>query len=210
VTAPGDHALAKPLRADARRNRARVLQVADEVFAERGTGVSTEEIARQAGVGVGTVFRHFPTKEALLEAVFIGRLTRLGEQARVLSESEEPGAAFFTFFTLVVDQASSKNAFADALATAGVNVQAAASGVTGDFGAAMIGLLHTAQRAGAVRPDIGVTELKAVLVGASRAVENAGDNPATRARIITIMLDGLRPPAKPQTAVQPTCEPDPL
>ncbi|MEA2669270.1 MAG: hypothetical protein QOJ33_2204 [Chloroflexota bacterium] len=200
LTGPSDAAPAKPLRADARRNRARLLQVADEVFAERGTGVSTEEIARQAGVGVGTVFRHFPTKEALLEAVFIGRLTRLGEQARALSEREEPGAAFFAFFTLVVDQASSKNAFADALTTAGVNVQATASEVSGEFGAALIGLLHTAQRAGAVRPDIGVTELKAVLVGASRAVENVGDEPAIRARIITIMLDGLRPPAELQTA----------
>lgn len=170
------------------------------MFAERGTGVSTEEIARQAGVGVGTVFRHFPTKEALLEAVFIERLTRLGEQARALSASEEPGAAFFAFFTLVVDQASVKNAFADALATAGVNVWAAAARVSGEFGAALIGLLHTAQQAGAVRADIGTTELKAVLVGASRAVENAGDDPAIRARIIAIMLDGLRPPAEPHTA----------
>lgn len=199
MTEASDPAPAKPLRADARRNRARLLQVADEAFAERGTGVSTEEIARQAGVGIGTVFRHFPTKEALLEAVFIERLSRLGEQARVLSASEEPGAAFFAFFTLVVDQASVKNAFADALTTAGVNVRAAAARVSGEFSAALTGLLQTAQRAGAVRPDIGLTELKAVLVGASRAVENAGGDPAIRARIIAIMLDGLRPPAEPPT-----------
>ena len=174
------------------------------MFAERGTGASTEEIARQAGVGIGTVFRHFPTKEALLEAVFIERLTRLGEQATALAASQQPGPAFFAFFTLVVDQASAKNAFADALAAAGVNVQAAASGVSGEFGGVLMGLLSRAQQAGAVRSDIGVTELKAVLVGASRAVEHAGEDPATRARTIAILLDGLRPPAEPQTGVQTT------
>jgi AcrR family transcriptional regulator len=204
VTQPGDPAPAKPPRADARRNRARLLEVAERVFAERGTGASTEEIARQAGVGIGTVFRHFPTKEALLEAVFIERLTRLGEQATALAASQQPGPAFFAFFTLVVDQASAKNAFADALAAAGVNVQAAALGVSGEFSGVLMGLLSRAQQAGAVRSDIGVTELKAVLVGASRAVEHAGEDPATRARTIAILLDGLRPPAEPQTGVQTT------
>jgi len=172
--------------------------VAERVFADRGIEASTEEIARQAGVGVGTVFRHFPTKEALLEAVFTGRLTRLGERAAALSESEEPGPAFFTFVALVVDQASTKNAFADALAAAGVNVQAVASGVSGEFAGAMTALLSNAQQAGVVRPDIGVGELKAVLVGASRAVEQGGENPAIRARILAVMLDALRPPAKLQ------------
>jgi AcrR family transcriptional regulator len=195
---PDDGAPARLLRADARRNRARLLEAAEQVFADRGIGASTEEIARQARVGIGTVFRHFPTKAALLEAVFVERLTRLGERATALSESEEPGPAFFTFVALVVDQASSKNAFADALAAAGVNVQAVASGVSGEFAGAMTALLSNAQQAGLVRPDIGVGELKAVLVGASRAVEQGGENPATRARILAVMLDGLRPPAKLQ------------
>ena len=202
MTRPHDAAPAKPLRADALRNRARVLQVAEDVFAERGTGVSTEEIARRAGVGVGTVFRHFPTKESLLEAVFLGQLTRLGEQAAALAGSQEPGPAFFAFFTLVVDQGSVKNAFADALAAAGVNVQAVSSGVVGEFGGALMGLLTRAQQAGAVRADIGVTELKAVLLGASRAVEHVGDDAATRARTIAILLDGLRPPATAQATPQ--------
>jgi AcrR family transcriptional regulator len=64
------------MRADARRNRERLLSAADLVFAERGPGASTEEVARRAGVGIGTVFRHFPTKESLLEAVFVDRLRR--------------------------------------------------------------------------------------------------------------------------------------
>jgi AcrR family transcriptional regulator len=202
-----DAAPTKTLRADAQRNRARLLEVAEEVFAERGTGVSTDEIARKAGVGIGTVFRHFPTKEALLEAVFIDRLTRLGEQATALSRNEEPGTAFFAFFALVVDQGSSKSAFADALTAAGINAEAAASGVSGEFAGALMNLLTQAQRAGAVRSDIGVTELKAVLVGASRAVEQVGDDPATRAQIIAILLDGLRPPVVPQSAANPAISP---
>jgi AcrR family transcriptional regulator len=199
-----DPAPTRALRADAQRNRARLLEVAEEAFAEHGTGVSTEEIARRAGVGVGTVFRHFPTKEALLQAVFIDRLTRLGEQATALSDSEQPGPAFFAFFALVVDQGSSKNAFADALTAAGINAEAAASGVSGEFAGALMELLTRAQRAGEVRSDIGVTELKAVLVGASRAVEQVGDDPTSRSQIIAILLDGLRPPVTPRPAVNPT------
>ena len=202
MTGTGPPGPAKPLRADARRNRELLLRVAEEVFAERGAGASTEEVARRAGVGVGTVFRHFPTKESLLEAVFLGRLSRLGERATALAQSEEPGAAFFAFFTLVVDQGSTKNTFADALAAAGVDVQAATSGVVGEFGGALMGLLTRAQQAGAVRPDIGAAELKAVLVGASRAVEHVGDDPATRARTIAVLLDGLRPRTEVQAEVQ--------
>lgn len=187
-----DSVPARPLRADARRNRERLLAVAEEVFASKGTGASTEEIARQAGVGIGTVFRHFPTKEALLAAVFLGRFERLGEQARALSAAAEPGPAFFNFFTLVVDQASVKNTFADALEQAGVDVEGVTSGVSGQLGAALGELLRRAQAAGAVRGDLGVAELKALLVGASRAVEYAGD-PDTRSRTLAVFLDGLRP-----------------
>ncbi|MFC1432564.1 TetR/AcrR family transcriptional regulator [Streptacidiphilus sp. N1-3] len=192
LSGPGS---AKPLRADARRNRARLLEAAEQVFAEKGIGASTEEIARQAGVGIGTVFRHFPTKEALLKAVFLGRLARLGEEAAALAESQEPGPAFFAFFTHAVDQSSAKSVLVDALEAAGVNVEAAVSEVAGQLDAVIGGLLANAQRVGAVRADIGAEELKALLVGASRAVEQAGVDPGTRARTLAVLLDGLRPPA---------------
>ena len=115
----------RPLRADARRNRARLLDVAEAVFAAKGTSASTEEIAREAGVGIGTVFRHFPTKEALLEAVFVGRLQRLADEAEAHLDADDPGAAFFAFFGSAVEQSATKTAFADALAQAGVDVQEA-------------------------------------------------------------------------------------
>jgi AcrR family transcriptional regulator len=181
-----------PLRADAVRNRAKLLDVAEAVFAARGAGVSTEEIAREAGVGVGTLFRHFPTKAALLQAVYVGRLERLAVEAEELLAGDRPGAAFFDFFTAVVDQAETKNAFADALAEAGVDVGTASSETNGRLRTALAGLLDRAQQAGAVRSDVGVGELTALLVGASRAVAHAGDDRTVRDRVLTVLLDGLR------------------
>src|ERR1700733_1381243 len=84
----------KRLRADARRNRDRVLAAARELFANDGLSVSLDEIARRAGVGPGTVHRHFPAKEDLIAAVAIGRLEQIVEQARNLANADDPGAAF--------------------------------------------------------------------------------------------------------------------
>jgi AcrR family transcriptional regulator len=182
----------KPLRADARRNRALVLETAEAVFAAKGISASTEEIARRAGVGIGTIFRHFPTKEALLEAIIIGRLRRLADEANSLSATEDPGAALFAFFTHAVDQSATKIAFVDALAGAGVDVENAISQVGKDLHQAMDRLLTRAQQAGAVRDDVGVTELIALLAGASRAAEHAGWNDDITARTLAIVFDGLR------------------
>jgi AcrR family transcriptional regulator len=182
----------KPLRADARRNRAALLDAAESVFAVRGTAASTEEVAKAAGVGIGTLFRHFPTKEALLEAVLLARLQRLGEQAVALATAEDPGVAFFDYFRAVVEESPTKTAITQALAEAGVDPTAAAKGLGGGFHAAFEVLLVRAQQAGAVRTDIGVADVIALLVGASHAVEHATD-PVVRSRAIAIVLDGLRP-----------------
>jgi AcrR family transcriptional regulator len=183
----------RPLRADARRNRARVLDAAEAVFAAKGTGASTEEVARRAGVGIGTVFRHFPTKEALLEAIVAARLRRHAEEADALAAAEDPGAALFGFLTRAVDQSATKLAFADALAAAGVDVERALAESGRDLRRSLGGLLERAQRAGAVRDDVGVDELIALLVGASRAARHAGQDPGVRARTVAVAFDGLRP-----------------
>ncbi|MDH6135010.1 AcrR family transcriptional regulator [Kitasatospora sp. MAA4] len=182
----------RPLRADARRNRARLLEVAEAVFTARGTGVSTEEIAREAGVGVGTLFRHFPTKEALLEAVLLRRLERLAEAAEQLAATKAPGDAFFTFFALVVDQSPAKNVFADALSAAGVDVRQTTSEIGRTLHQAMAALLTEAQRANAVRADLGVPELTALLVGTCRMVEHLGSDSDARERTFAVIADGLR------------------
>src|SRR6476646_1143120 len=92
----------RPLRADAARNRARVLEVAYETFAADGLSVPIDEIARRAGVGAGTVYRHFPTKEALFQAVIADRMRHRIDDGRALLESEQPGQALFSFLKSMV------------------------------------------------------------------------------------------------------------
>jgi AcrR family transcriptional regulator len=197
TSAAADPTESKPLRADARRNRARVLEAAESVFAAKGTGAPTEEVARAAGVGIGTVFRHFPTKEALLEAVLIARLRRFVDEAEavVAADSADPGAAFFTFLTSWIEMSSAKNAYFEALTAAGVSVPHEKS----DIGVRLIDalgvLLSRAQRAGAVREDLVAGELITVIIGVAKAAEYAGPDARLRARAVEILFDGLRPGA---------------
>jgi AcrR family transcriptional regulator len=179
----------KPLRADARRNRARVLAAADEVFTAKGVAAPTEEVARHAGVGVGTVFRHFPTKEALLEAVLVERFERLAGEARDLAGGGDPGAALFGFLERVVGQSASKNAFIDALAASGIDPADAVADVGRDLRAALDLLLARAQETGTVRDDVRTSELIALMVGASHAARHSD-------RAAAIIFDGLRPRAR--------------
>lgn len=182
----------RPLRADARRNRARLLDAAEAVFAAKGTSASTEEVARTAGVGIGTLFRHFPTKENLLEVVYRERLRRMADAAREVGAASDLATAFFDFLAEQVAHSGTKIAVADALAEAGIDVSTASAVEGQEVSAALGALLVRAQKAGAVRPDVGLPELMALLVGASRAVEHAGSDDV-RARIVRIILDGLRP-----------------
>ncbi|MFE6183948.1 TetR/AcrR family transcriptional regulator [Streptomyces sp. NPDC056465] len=122
-------------------------------------------MAREAKVGIATVFRHFPTKEALLEAVLVRRLERLAEEGQRLMTETGPAHALFAFFDLVLHQSPVKNAFAAALADAGVDVRAAASEAGHALREVLIALLDGAQQAGVVRRDLEVPELTAILVG---------------------------------------------
>ncbi|MFJ4775847.1 TetR/AcrR family transcriptional regulator [Streptomyces sp. NPDC088762] len=183
----------RPLRADAARNRARLLDIATEVFTTRGVGVPTEEIARAAGVGVGTLFRHFPTKEALLEAVMVLRLKTIAALTERLAAEAEPAEAFFACFRLVIDQSAGKNEFAQALTAAGVDVHASLREPSEEIQARLAELLAGAQQAGAVRPELGLPELIALLVGTSTTMEQLSTDPAARERVFEVLFDGLRP-----------------
>ncbi|MFJ3793277.1 helix-turn-helix domain-containing protein [Kitasatospora sp. NPDC090091] len=197
----------RPLRADAARNRARLLDAATEVFTTRGIATPTEEIARAAGVGVGTLFRHFPTKEALLEAVMVRRLEEIATTtAQLAADAERPdgdsgdgsdgsgnGGAFFAAFRVVVDRSAGKDEFTRALAAAGVDAHAALHASGTAIREHLARLLAAAQRAGAVRREVGLAELFALLVGTTTAVEQLQDDPAARERVFTVVFDGLRP-----------------
>jgi AcrR family transcriptional regulator len=185
---------ARPLRADARHNRERLLDAARTAFAAEGLSVPLDEIARRAGVGPGTLYRHFPAKEALIEAVVHDRLRRLAAEGAALRESGEPGAAFFSFIDRLAAEAGPKRDLFDALASAGVEVGPAVTAAAEDLRAQIAHLLTQAQRAGAVRSDIGGAELTALLSGVLFAMR---PRPGTdQALVLAVFRDGLRPQAR--------------
>jgi AcrR family transcriptional regulator len=163
------------------------------VFAADGLAAPVAQIARHAGVGIGTVYRHFPTKEALFEATLVSRFERLAEEADSLSSARDAGAAFFRLFTRMVEEAAAKKAFADALARVGVDVKAATSSAGQDLRRAFGALLTRAQQTGAVRDDVDVDQAMAVLAGACLAAEHATWDRDLQAGALAIVFDGLRP-----------------
>jgi len=183
---------ARPLRADAARNRARVLDVAYETFAAEGLSVPIDEIARRAGVGAGTVYRHFPTKEALFAAVIENRIQRLVDDGHALLKTEGAGGALFAFLRLMVLQwGAADRGLVDALAGYGIDIACTAPDAEDAFKAMLGELLGAAQEAGTARRDIDMRDLKAILVGC-QAVQ-AYDS-ALAERATDVVIDGLRPP----------------
>src|SRR5919107_3739828 len=117
---------ARPLRADAVRNRARVLEVAYETFAAEGLSVPIDEIARRAGVGAGTVYRHFPTKDDLYRAVVENRIITIIDGGRALLDSDDPGDALFTFLrSMVLQWGATDQGLTEALAGVGIDIATA-------------------------------------------------------------------------------------
>ena len=181
---------ARPQRADAARNRARVLEVAYDTFAAEGLSVPIDEVARRAGVGAGTVYRHFPTKEALFAAVIQDRMQRLIDDGYSLLESDGPGEALFTFLRSVVLQWGATNrGLADALAGFGIDIASAAPDAEEAFLALLGELLRAAQEAGTARKDLDAREVKTILVG---CLAMEAYNSALADRVTEVVVDGLR------------------
>ena len=180
----------KPLRADAARNRARVLEVAYDTFAAEGLSVPIDEIARRAGVGAGTVYRHFPTKDDLFQAVVRDRIQRIVNEGHALLHAGDPGEALFVFLrSMVLDWGATDRGLADALAGMGIDVETAMPEAEGEFLGLLGELLHAAQKAGTVRRDVSVPDVKAIVVGC-QAMQ--AYKPDTAERLTEVVLDGLR------------------
>lgn len=173
-------------RADALRNRARILTAAREAFAQDGVDVPLDTIAERAGVGAGTVHRHFPTKEALVTAVIADRLDHLADRAAGLGDN--PTEDFLTFLAELADSARDNLALASALnGTLGTEGEASAARLEEAFQS----LLSTAQRSGGVRGDVTAQEVHAILAGVLATESRLP--PARRGLGLEIAIAGLRP-----------------
>jgi AcrR family transcriptional regulator len=180
-----------PRRADARRNRERVLAAAEAVFAEQGLKAPVEEVARRAGVGVGTVCRNFPTKDALVEAVVGALYGTLLERANAALADPDPAHAFEKFVTALPAFQARHRALADQMANE--NQTEWAPGPKEELLRAVSELVRRAQAAGAVRADIGPADVSMLFAGVAHATAVAGElQPALRERFVRIILDGLR------------------
>lgn len=172
------------MRSDAQANRDRVLTAAEEVFGESGRAGSTEEIARRAGVGIGTVFRHFPTKQLLVEATVVRHLTRLTGTARTRTGQAEAGKAFRETVREMVAGAPAKLALVSRLEATG---QQPVTSAALELKEAVGVLLDRAQESGEVRADVTVDEVYVLI----SALSNAQGEPAVVGRAVDIVLDGL-------------------
>jgi AcrR family transcriptional regulator len=182
----------RPLRADAARNRARVLEVAYEMFAAEGLAVPIDEIARRAGVGAGTVYRHFPTKEDLFRAVIEDRFRHIVDDGRAQLAAGDPGEVLFTFLrSMVLQWGATDRGLADALAGVGIDITDAVPEAEEAFLALLGELLRAAQTAGTVRRDVDVRDVKAIVVGC-QAMQ--AYTPDAAQRLTEVVLDGLRAP----------------
>ncbi len=178
----------RPMRADAQRNREQVLRTAAEVFAVEGLSVPVHEIARRAGVGTGTVSRHFPTKESLYAAVLLDRMGELSAYADTQAVENDPGTAFFALLTRLVHEGATHKGLAEALTGSGFDIEAAASAADCNVSDRLYNLLSEAQHAGAVDPAVTFADIKALTAG---CLAYDGPDPD---RVIEVICRGLRPP----------------
>ncbi len=183
----------RPLRADAVKNRLRILEAAEEVFAAEGVTASVDAVAERAGVGVGTLYRNFPTKEALFEAIVVMRIDELSQAIESVAEAEDPGKAFFDFLRLLAGRAALKRDLFAALATAGIDIKSQCAETYDRMRQAIERLLERAQRAGAVRTDIDGTEAIGLVVGTCLAAEQSPGFAGSPERMLEVVFDGMRP-----------------
>lgn len=178
----------RPLRADAKRNREQLMSAARAAFSEKGTAASLEDIARRAQVGVGTLYRHFPTRQALLEAVYVDEVEALCRSADDFAD-HEPWDALVLWFDRFVDYVATKRALAEEMmATVSADAPVFRQCHEAIFTAGEP-LLARAKEAGVVRPDAEFTDVMR-MVGGVTMIRNS--TPDDIRRVLAIAMDGLR------------------
>jgi len=179
-------------RADAQRNRERILEIAKDAFTRSGANISLDEVARQAGIGAGTLYRHFPTRDALLEAVYRTEVGKLAAAERNFAEAMPPIEALRAWMLLFVDYIAAKQIIAPALNTlvGGPSKLFEASGT--QIKEAIHALVERAIESGDIRPDLDPLDLLRALVGVSN-VASGPDWAQSARRLVEILIAGSRP-----------------
>jgi AcrR family transcriptional regulator len=189
---------AKELRSDARDNRAKLLAAATRLFAKSGIEVGVDDVAREAGLGVGTFYRHFPTKEALFQATLVSHVEELLAAANEALRARDPDAAFFGFLERFLVLGKRKKNLMAALERQGIAISLPDERLGADFKKAFEAVLARAQKDGVVREGVSPSELMALFRGTFSALD-AGAGEASRARLFEILCAGLRPPSRRRT-----------
>ncbi|MCU4183547.1 TetR/AcrR family transcriptional regulator [Acidiferrimicrobium sp. IK] len=187
----------RPMRADARRNYDALLAAAEEAFAAHGSEASLDEIAKGAGVGIGTLYRHFPTRQDLLEAVYLRRVDDLRAEAETLLSSPDPDGAFAEWLRkqMVFGRkgrcmaASVMASVMDKKMQEGTDLNLAVAEMKGSGQA----LLQRAQAAGRIRRDVALTDILRMVHGILMVNEQQADSDATSKRMLDVVIAGLRP-----------------
>ena len=179
-------------RADGQRNRERILEIAKEAFTQSGAKISLDDVAKQAHIGAGTLYRHFPTRDALLEAVYRTEVEKLAEAEREFAQRMPPIEALRAWMLLFVDYIETKQIIAPALNTlvGGPSKLFEASG--SQIKGAIQGLVERAIASGDIRPDLDPLDLLRALVGVSN-VASAPDWAQSAKRLVQILITGSRP-----------------
>lgn len=186
---------ARPMRADARRNHDRLLGEARTSFARHGTDASLEDIARSAGVGIGTLYRHFPNRHALMNAVFQDALASLIARSRELAEAEHPCTALVEWLRAIITHAGEYRGLAQALMCASGDETSALAQCNVPLRRAGARLLTRAQSSGAVRADVSIDDLLQLTNAIALAAEQNPADPALADRLLMLALqdDGPGP-----------------
>ncbi|GAA4161645.1 TetR/AcrR family transcriptional regulator [Gryllotalpicola daejeonensis] len=187
-----DAATKRPLRADAQRNYDKIVQVAAQAFAEKGTGASLDDIACRAGVGPGTLYRHFPTRDALLAAALGDALADLGATARRLSEEPDAAKALDEWIVELARHLRTYGGLPESIATALQDPSSPLCSSCQPMTKGTATILARAKEAGAVRADVQASDLNALIGSLAWAAEQRGDSDAALRRLIKLATSGLR------------------
>ena len=179
-----------PMRKNARANRERILAAAEAVFGASGELGSTEDVADRAGVGIATVFRHFPTKEALIEATLVRQFDRLNEQASQLAGGPDPGRAVRQLIVTLIETSSTKLTLISLVGESG-QLSPAVQEATSQVQATIGGILARAKNEGAVAEDVTVDEFFLLVRGLAQGAATMPAAPVTLDRAIEIICRGL-------------------